>query len=251
MNEAIYVFDGHSLLAADEYEHPLQVADSFLVSEGRVRSIQKHRERFFNSVSKQSTLDVESFWQQALALIPRTGRVFPRVELSGDNLVLRLREPIDFKPEVTLWTADEADDRIDPTTKGPDLGYGAMLRRKSNLYGADEAVIVDSEGHVVEGALSSLVWWREDVLCAPDDSIRWLPSVTRSDVFEIADQAGYETRTEKVFPSDLIGLEVWVMSSLSGIRPVTDWLNLGGQVGASRHFESFQRRLKLMSSELD
>ncbi len=250
MAETTYVFDGNHLHLVDVYEHPIQVADSFLVSDGRVRSLDKHKNRFNSSTEKISTLDLETFWGEVIKLIPREGQVFPRIELSGDNLVLRLREPAEFKPTVTLWTADETDSRVDPTTKGPDLAYGASLRRKSNLFGADEAIFLSPEGYVVEGALSSLVWWQNDVLYAPDDTTRWLPSVTRMDVFELANQAGYDTQTTQVEPSDLIGLELWLLSSLSGIRPVVEWVNLGGNVGPQKHLESFQRRLKLMASEL-
>lgn len=250
MAEATYVFDGSHLHLVDVYEHPIQVADSFLVNEGRVRSLDKHKARFNSSVEKLSTLDLDAFWAEAIKLISREGQVFPRIELSGDNLVLRLREPAEYKPTVTLWTSDEADSRIDPTTKGPDLAYGASLRRKSNLYGADEAIFLSPEGFVVEGALSSLVWWQNDILYAPDDTTHWLPSVTRMEVFELANQAGYQTETTQVEPSDLIGLELWLLSSLSGIRPVVEWVNLGGAVGPQKHLESFQRRLKLMASEL-
>lgn len=250
MAETTFVFDGEHLHLVDIYDHPVQVADSFLVSDGRVRSLDKHQSRFNGSVEKISTLDLNAFWAEAIKLIPKSGQVFPRIELSGDNLVLRLREPAEFKPTVTLWTADEADNRIDPTTKGPDLAYGASLRRKSNLYGADEAILLSPEGFVVEGALSSLVWWQNDVLFAPDDTTKWLPSVTRQEVFEIANQAGYQTAATQVEPKNLIGLEIWLLSSLSGIRPVVDWVNLGGPVGPQKHFESFQRRLKLMTSEL-
>jgi branched-subunit amino acid aminotransferase/4-amino-4-deoxychorismate lyase len=250
VSESIFVFDGSVLHLVDVYEHPIQVADSFLVNEGRVRSIHKHRERFNSAAEKRTNLDLELFWNEVLKLIPRSGQVFPRVELSGDNLLLRLREPTEFRPSVVLWTAEEPDDRVDPTVKGPDLAYGAMLRRKSNLFGADEAIILDSDGYVIEGALSSLLWWREDVLYAPDDNTRWLPSVTRSDLFEIASQAGYQTSTEHVKPEELIDLELWVASSLTGIRPVIDWVNLGGPVGPQRHLESFQRRLRLLTSEI-
>lgn len=250
MTEATYVFDGSVLHLVESFDHPIQVADSFLVTDGRVRSLHKHRERFNSSASKLTDLDLDTFWHEAIKLIPREGQVFPRLELSNDNLVLRLREPTEFKPSVILWTADEPDDRIDPETKGPDLLYGGTLRRKSNLFGADEAIILDREGFVIEGALSSLLWWRDDVLYGPDENTKWLPSVTRSDVFEAADQAGYSTASEHVQPEELIGLELWVVSSLTGIRPVTEWVNLGGPVGPQKHLESFQRRLKLMAAEL-
>ena len=251
MNESIYVFDGHALHLVEAYEHPIQVADSFLVNEGRVRSLHKHKARFNASAEKLTDLDLDAFWEEAIKLIPRAGQAFPRLELSNDNLVLRLREPAEFKPLVSLWSADEPDDRIDPTTKGPDLGYGAILRRKANLHGADEAIILNEDGYVVEGALSSLLWWRDDVLCGSDENTKWLPGVTRSDLFDVANQAGYATGTENVRPEDLIGLALWVVSSFTGIRPVIDWVNLGGPVGPQRHLESFQRRLKLTSSELN
>ena len=251
MTETVYVFDGYSLQAVDHFDQPLQVADSFLINEGRVRSLHKHKERFVSSVQRFSNLDVSLFWDCAMELLPRTGSALPRLELADGTLALRIREVFEFKPSVRLWTSDEPDPRVDPSVKGPDLAYGAMLRRKSNLHGADEAVIVNSDGFVVEGALSSLLWWREDVLCAPDESTRWLPSVTRSDLFDLADQAGYGTKFEQVKPEDLIGLELWTVSAFTGIRPVTDWVNLGGPVGPQKHLESFQRRLKLLSSELD
>lgn len=251
MAETVYVFDGCSLDLVDEFDGPLQVADSFLISEGRVRSIHKHKERFIGSAEKHSSLDLELFWNSAMALLPRTGSALPRLELSNDKLVLRIRDVFEFKSTVTLWTSDESDPRINPLVKGPDLGYGAMLRRKANLHSADEAVILNSEGFVVEGALSSLLWWRDDVLCAPDERTLWLPSVTRSDLFDLADQAGYATAVEQVAPEDLVGLEIWVASAFTGIRPVVDWVNLDGSVGHQKHLESFQRRLKLLSSELD
>jgi branched-subunit amino acid aminotransferase/4-amino-4-deoxychorismate lyase len=77
-----------------------------------------------------------------------------------------------------------------------------------------------------------------------------LPSITRLEVFEMANQAGYSTATEQVKPEDLDGLEIWSLSSFTGIRPVVDWVNLAGSVGPQRHLESFQRRLKMMASEL-
>jgi branched-subunit amino acid aminotransferase/4-amino-4-deoxychorismate lyase len=219
-----------------------------LVSDGRVRSLDKHRSRFNSSVEKLSSLDLDAFWNEAVRLIPREGQFFPRIELSGDNLVLRLREPAEFKPTVTLWTADEADERLDSTTKGPDLAYGAMLRRKSNLHGADEAVILNQDGFLCEGALSSLVWWRDDVLYGPDDSTNWLPSITRNLVFELANQAGYKTGTERATPQELLDCEVWSLSSLQGIRYVTAWD--GVQLAPPRFAGSFAKRLELLAQPI-
>ena len=69
MTETTFVFDGANLHLVDVYEHPIQVADSFLVSEGRVRSIEKHRSRFNDSVSKLSSLDLDAFWDDVAAAV--------------------------------------------------------------------------------------------------------------------------------------------------------------------------------------
>lgn len=251
MNEQFYVFESDTLQLRETRETSPSVADSFLLSDGRVRSLDKHIARFNASMEKYSSADLAPFWNAVIDELPRTGEFLPRIEYSDSELILRIRGMQHFEPEVTLWSAEPGDSRIDPTTKGPDLAFGASLRRKSNLYGADEAVILDSRGYIIEGALSSLVWWKDDVLYGPNHETNWLPSVTRLDVFDIATQAGFETSTAHVRPVDLIGLEIWVLSSFTGIRPVIDWLNLDGKVGVQHHLESFQRRMKLMSRDLD
>jgi hypothetical protein len=53
-----------------------------------------------------------------------------------------------------------------------------------------------------------------------------------------------------VKPSDLVGLEIWALSSLQGIRVVGDWIDLGAPVGRSVHFEAFNRRLRMLSTSI-
>ena len=123
-----------------------------------------------------------------------------------------------------------------------------QLRRRAQLHHADEAVLLDAEGFIREGALSSLVWWRDQTLCAVDDETEWLPSVTRNEVFQIADSLGITTRFEKVTPNDLSGLEIWALSSLQGIRPVSAWIENTVADANLQRLEQFQRRLRLFAS---
>jgi branched-subunit amino acid aminotransferase/4-amino-4-deoxychorismate lyase len=120
------------------------------------------------------------------------------------------------------------------------------LRRKANLHGADEAVILDASGNVADGALSSIVWWRDDVLCGPDDSTDWLPSITRELVFEMANQAGFKTAFVNSRPEDLAGCEVWSLSALQGIRGVTHWQNI--PLSNLNRLGSFRKRLALLTN---
>ena len=255
--------------AADGDDVKLAAADSWLVEDGRVRSLQLHFERFGKAVanlSPQIAAELPALYEAVIALTPVEGRWFPRIEYHAERaenpLVLRMREaPAQLGPMV-LYTLDEPDPRVNPTVKGPDLSLGMQLRRKAIVHGADEAVLVTADGFISEGALSALVWWQGDVLCAPDQEIPWIDSVTRHEVFDIAKALGLETRLVKARPADLSGLEVWGLSSLQGIRPVADWVNLGAPIASpsanpsanssasNSHLETFQRRLKMLAGPM-
>jgi branched-subunit amino acid aminotransferase/4-amino-4-deoxychorismate lyase len=240
-------------------EVQLKVADSWLVENGRARSIDSHFRRFetwVSAISSECAKSLPEFFEAVRALVPREGRIFPRIEYHAeadapDHLYLRLREAPDQLGSVSLWTLPEPDPRENPTVKGPDLSLGMQMRRNAKMHGADEAVITDLDGYVLEGALSALVWWRGEKLYSTSASLPWLPSITRDEVFAIANQMGIATGTEKVKPADLIGLEIWALSSLQGIRPVSEWIGLGGPVAAAVRVEAFIKRLRLLSTSIN
>jgi branched-subunit amino acid aminotransferase/4-amino-4-deoxychorismate lyase len=239
-------------------EGRLAVADSWLVEDGRARHHGKHFQRFANWVNEiDAELELSNFFRQVTQLIPREGAWFPRIEFIVDDatgksqLVFRLREAPDRESRITLWSYSEADPRVSPTIKGPDLSLGMQMRRAAQMHGAEEAVLLTPDGFIVEGALSSIVWFRDDVLCAPGDDLDWIPSITRQEVFSIADSMGLQTRAEKVKPADLVGLEIWALSSLHGIRLVDEWIGLGGPVGPGRHLDVFTKRLRMLSSSIN
>ena len=237
----------------------LRVADSFLVEDGKSRSFKEHLARFETWVISEDpsmASQLPLFFKEVKKLIPRTGRWFPRLEYHGEvlapnRLFLRLRHAPEKIETVSLWTYPEPDPRLNPSVKGPDLSLCQQLRRHANMNGADEAVIVSNKGFVAEGALSSLVWWRNDTLCSSDDQSRWLESITRKEVFSIADQMGLDTQLENVKPSQLANLEIWALSSLNGIMPVRSWTGIGSSFPQSKHLESFNRRLKLLATLID
>lgn len=259
--EQLYVFTANNLTEIGAEDLPvgqLAVADSWLIEAGRARSLSDHYERFENWVAEiTSRDDVTAFFEAVTAAIPRKGRWFPRIELlandsaNSTHLVFRLREAPDPIDSMTLWSFNEPDPRSNPLVKGPDLSLGMQMRRAAQMHGADEAVILNTDGYVLEGALSAIVWFREDTLCAPGNDLDWIPSITRKEVFAIAEQMGLQTRTEKVKPADLVDLEIWGLSSLHGIRPVDEWIDLGGPVGQPRHLEAFNKRLRMLSTSID
>jgi branched-subunit amino acid aminotransferase/4-amino-4-deoxychorismate lyase len=241
-----------------EQEVGLAVADSFLVENGKMRGRKLHEDRFRAGVAQAAPEYLEQldrFFALAFELVPREGRWWPRFEVhlgsaSPNQLFLRIRSAPEQLGFASVWTLPEEDPRSNPSIKGPDLSLGQQLRRKAKMNGADEAILLDAEGNIAEGALSSMVWWRGETLCAPDDSIVWLPSVTRDLVLEVAKQSGVNVRLEAAKPESLVGCEVWLLSALQGIRVVTHWVGLNGELGAARHADVFTKRLSLLSAEL-
>ena len=254
--------DGQLVEVAELADVDLVAADSWLVEDSAVRNLNLHLERFRKAANlqescpDQSTLD--AFFAAVIARIPEAGRWFPRIEFhaeKADPLFMKLREAPPQLGDATLWSLDEPDPRAHPTIKGPDLSLCMQLRRKAQVHGADEAVLLDPQGNVIEGALSSIVWWREGALCAPDHSTKWLDSVTRHEVFEIANQLGIASRTASAKPEELAGCEVWILSSLQGIRRVAHWMNRESSIelakptdDSTKRLDSFRLRLRMLST---
>ena len=250
VNGDFYRFDSGELVQITHaLADSLTVADSFLVLEGQTVGLERHLKRFSESVGLSEEIDLTSFFEAAKAVIPKRGAWFPRFEYRGvqpvgQRLYLRLRRAPERTETLTLWTCTEPDNRERPLIKGPDLSLCQQLRRTANLHGADEAVLLSPDGYISDGALSSIVWLKDDVLFAPDETTPWLPSITRQIVFELALQAGLETRTIRAKPADLAGAEVWSLSALQGIRAATSWK--GVELSAPRLYQPFRKRLAML-----
>lgn len=211
----------------DMTETSIVAADSWLVVDGRVLALDVHRRRFLQAAGLSPAID--SFWDAAIATIPRDGAWFPRVELQrrgdGTSLVFRLRQAPERTRSVRLATHTGPDPRSSPRVKGPDTDALLRVRTQAQQRGADEAVILSPEGFVVEGAYSSLLWWRGDVLCAPSPELERVESVTARSVIALATALDIDVLSESVAAAELDGLEIWALSALHGPRIVTAWVD--------------------------
>ncbi|WP_047197943.1 aminotransferase class IV [Caldimonas brevitalea] len=229
----------------------VRVIDSWLVDEGRVRALSAHAARFRASCAALAPAlgnEVDAFFAALAEWLPERGRWFPRAELVWIDAAPRLRLWVRPAParglSVRLWVAPEPDQRVHPTIKGPDLPYLTQLRQAAVEQGADEALLQTASGHLLEGASSSLMWWREgDVLCTPPQA-GVLPSVTQAILLDLAEAAGVTTdRSVSPQAAELADNEVWVVNALHGIRPVTAWVGTAVSAGAATRAESWHRRL--------
>lgn len=241
-SETHFRWSSHGLveIAENSRAHTaIEAADSVLVSEGHAFALDLHRARFQDAVEQSrlgrdrfSAEEVDTFWTTVFTAIPDEGNWFPRVELQshGDDMYLafRHRQAPELTRSATLSTHVGEDPRRLPSIKGPDLATLVELRRRVQKHGVDDVVFTTSDGFIIDGAASALVWWRGDTLCAPpneteNSAFARVHSVTSTTLHVLASALGVETRTERAMPAELDGCEVWALNALHGIRMVTEW----------------------------
>ncbi|HKF92334.1 MAG TPA: aminotransferase class IV [Acidimicrobiia bacterium] len=224
----------------------LLAADSWLVDDGRVRAVDRHWARF-SATCREHGVEPQAlaaFRAEAERALPVGGRWFPRIELREDGeLALQVRPAPPREPTVVAWIADVPDPRRAPRHKGPDLERLAALRERAAAHGADEAVLCDTGGRLLEGAFTSLLWWESETLWAVPDDAPVLPGITRGLLLELARERDTPVAQRRPAPQELAGRETWLVSALDGIRAVTRWAKRGPRAGDAPRAATWQRLL--------
>jgi branched-subunit amino acid aminotransferase/4-amino-4-deoxychorismate lyase len=228
----------------------LLAADSWLVADGRARAVERHWTRFA-ATCREHGVEPEAlaaFRAGVERALPAQGRWFPRVELREDGeLAVRVRPAPPREPAVVAWIADVPDPRRAPRRKGPDLQRLAVLRDRAAAHGAGEAVIADTDGRMLEGAFTSLLWWEGETLCAVPDDAPILPGITRALLIELARERDTPVAHRRPLPQELAGRETWLVSALHGIRAVTRWADGGPSADAAPRAANWQRLLDALA----
>ncbi|HET6297877.1 MAG TPA: aminotransferase class IV [Kribbella sp.] len=209
----------------------LLVADSFLVANGTVRGLDLHRHRFTTSCKALGFEGAGDYWDDHVTRLPGFGRWFPRFELwsdgltdDGRRLALQARPAPPQGGRVRVAVHEEPDPRTSPRVKGPDLEMlGALKAEAAATQHADEILLLDADGTVLEAAYSAVVWWEDDTLCTPPADRPLLPSVTVALLRDLATTRGIESAERSRTPADLMDREVWLLNALHGIRPIHAW----------------------------
>ncbi len=212
----------------------LLAADSWLLDAGYERAAGAHWARFVMTCRQLGVArdELAAFRAATAVALPAEGRWFPSVELTEDGLALRLRRAPPPAREARVLVGAPGDPRRCPRRKGPDLALLAGLREQARAGGADELLLCDARGRLLEGALSSLLWWEDDALCTtPDETV--LPGVTRGLLLQVARAQDVEVRRRAPLPAELAGRETWLTSALHGIRVVTAWVAPRQEAGAA------------------
>jgi branched-subunit amino acid aminotransferase/4-amino-4-deoxychorismate lyase len=225
----------------------LLAADSWLVDDGYCRGNSLHFGRFAAACGQYDIGrdPLEPFWRAAIAALPKQGQWFPRVELRRSNgefmlgVQVRAAPPRSAGVRIIQWR--ESDPRLQPRTKGPDIETLQRIRAAAISRGADEAVLTSDHGVVLEGATTSIVWWEDDVLCAPPFDLPILCSVTREIVFDIARRNSVATAFRARRFTEVVEHPIWALNALHGVREVVEVVGADGAAKRSAFFDEWRR----------
>lgn len=93
-----------------------------------------------------------------------------------------------------------------------------LARAEADAAGADEALLVNTNGFVVEGASSNLFWVEGETICTPPLVSGILAGVTRAVTVELCGQLGLPVAEREITSEDLCKVAgVFVTLSSSGI----------------------------------
>lgn len=204
----------------------LYVADSFLLREGHVAGYRQHLERFSRSAHTQGLVrPLDTFLDAVTAALPRTGTYFPRIDLTErGELELWLRPAPELQEQLIVTTAAH-DPRTEPALKGPDIPALTLLREHAQVVGADEAIIVDFQGRVIDGSTTCLMWFEGDTAVIPPAEALRVESITVALVSEFLSTTGTPLQEKWATPQDIASTELYALNALHGIRAVTQWKN--------------------------
>jgi branched-chain amino acid aminotransferase len=129
-----------------------------------------------------------------------------------------------YRRGVRVVTAEGRLNEFSPTAGLKRLGYldSIVTLERAREQGADDAIWLDTRGHLAEATASNLFLVTEDdLLLTPPQGCGILPGLTREAVLELAPRLGLAAREQELRPEHLTGAaEAFLTNSLREIVPV-------------------------------
>jgi branched-chain amino acid aminotransferase len=126
------------------------------------------------------------------------------------------------KPITLMTTAIRRNNLGSVDAKVKSLNYMAsvLAKHSASVYGADDAVMLDTDGSVAEASASNILAIRDGVLCAPPTTFS-LAGITRRTFLELAEESGIPTSVGQLSTHDLYTAEeVFLCGTGSEVVPV-------------------------------
>ena len=110
---------------------------------------------------------------------------------------------------------------LNPMIKSNNLINNALAMQEALTHGADEALMRNQAGDIVECSQSNFFVVKDGRLVTPPLAAGLLPGITRAFVLELADEMGLPAREERVTPEDVSSAdEAFITGTTREVTPV-------------------------------
>ena len=156
-----------------------------------------------------------------LSLDPHTATHPLRVVLVEPLVMPPLDAYLHGVPVVCSSTRRPTDGTTASGAKVTNYLASVLALREARSRGAQEVLVLDARGHVVEGATSNVFLMKAGRLMTPPESVGILAGITRAHIIRAAVALGIPVDERELFPDDVYGAdEVFVTSSIRELLPV-------------------------------
>ncbi len=213
--------------------------ETIAVSHGRPLALTRHLDRLRRSAAALALLlpddpTLHAAIASVLAPCPPsphrlrltlTGGPTTGLSLTPDsgNLLIHLTPVFHAAPSAILLTSPWRRNEHSPLSglKSTSYAENALALAWAQEHGATEALLLNTAGHLCEGATSNLFLVHGGTLLTPPLSSGCLPGVTRSLILDLCPQLGLTCVEKPLAQADLTSAEeIFLTNSLRGILPV-------------------------------
>jgi branched-chain amino acid aminotransferase len=124
---------------------------------------------------------------------------------------------------VISWVRRDSVDATSHEIKSLNYLNSVLAKIEANISGVDEAIFLDRNGFVCEGAAENMFIVKSGRIFAPPSCLGALPGITAEVVVQIATKLGYEIKEKNITPYDLFNAEeVFFTGTGAEIVPVIE-----------------------------
>lgn len=126
-----------------------------------------------------------------------------------------------------------------------------VARTEAEAAGADEALLLSTDGHIAEASASNLFWIEDQTILTPPLLAGCLPGITRALLFELGPPLGVRLQEQLAMPARLQSADgVFLTLSTLGVVEVTalDGLALASSPLVRRLFDAYWERVRIETS---
>ena len=250
----VSVFD-HGFLYGDG------VYETLRAYKGVVFKIDEHMERLFRSASMIGLKIPETHDEIKMAIYKtiRTNRhneAYIRISISRGSGPIGLDPKLCPKPTIVIVSNAFREyprqyyqkgvkvaivdvrrnfkDALNPKIKSLNFLNNILAKIEAKNRGAYEAIMLNYRGYVAEGAITNILFIKNNVLCTPEIDVGILDGITRRIILDITKELKIKTKEGRFTREDIYNAkEVFISNTTMELMPVTevDNIKIGTKIG--------------------